>query len=377
MMTSSLNQRFHFPVLLLGIACWLFTGIAGCSAQTGKLDDYRKFEAIRNDLSPEVAQMLMSEFAISAESLIRSRIPQIVESQSDGEVIRSVQLFGDGLLEGVRLSGWRLQPVGAAFDSLVFIEQVERFIGTRKAKVALGPALSSIETLVGDLDDLLRLSVNEFLAEEGVYPETTKAWVEANPIQEIDLVRPSPIPEVAEDATRQITSAMTAVSDVDFTLNSMYNRLNTALAAIPQDVRHQVERAVRSIMRESLVVNALVGFSRLGDGMKETAVAISGVDERLGQMQQAIFEEVDRQRLETVKLLAEAVSLERQAVMVDVQAIIQTELSGGISSLGDRTDQAVDRAMFRLERLVLITMLIVILALASGLILRARSNRQP
>ena len=376
-MTSSLNQRFHFPVLLLGIACWLFTGIAGCSAQTGKLDDYRKFEAIRNDLSPEVAQMLMSEFAISAESLIRSRIPQIVESQSDGEVIRSVQLFGDGLLEGVRLSGWRLQPVGAAFDSLVFIEQVERFIGTRKAKVALGPALSSIETLVGDLDDLLRLSVNEFLAEEGVYPETTKAWVEANPIQEIDLVRPSPIPEVAEDATRQITSAMTAVSDVDFTLNSMYNRLNTALAAIPQDVRHQVERAVRSIMRESLVVNALVGFSRLGDGMKETAVAISGVDERLGQMQQAIFEEVDRQRLETVKLLAEAVSLERQAVMVDVQAIIQTELSGGISSLGDRTDQAVDRAMFRLERLVLITMLIVILALASGLILRARSNRQP
>lgn len=376
-MTSLLNQRFHFPVILLGIACWLSTGITGCSGQTAKLDDYRKFEAIRNDLSPEVAQMLMSEFAISAESLIQSRIPQIIESQSDGEVIRSVQLFGDGLLEGVRLSGWRLQPVGAAFDSLVFLEQVERFIQTRKAKVALGPALPSIETLVGDLDDLLRLSVDEFLAEEGVYPETTTAWVESNPIKQIDLFRPSPIPEVAEDATRQITSAMTAVADVDFTLNSMYNRLNTALAAIPQDIRHQVERSVRSVMRESLVVNALVGFSRLGDGMKETAVAISGVDERLGRMQQAIFEEVDRQRLETVELLAEVVSLERQAVMVDVQAIIQTELSGGISSLGDRTDQAVDRAMFRLERLVLITLVIVILAIASGLILRARSNPQP
>ncbi|MAC18646.1 MAG: hypothetical protein CMJ23_03015 [Phycisphaerae bacterium] len=350
--------------------------MAGCSGRTGQLDDYAKFEAIRNDLSPEVAQMLMSEFAISAESMIQSRIRRIVESQSDGEVIRSVQSFGDGLLEGIRHSGWRLQPVGAAFDSLVFLEQVEGFIRTRKAKVALGPALPAIETLVGDLDDLLRLSVDEFLAEEGVYPEMTQVWVEANPIKEIDLVRPSPIPEVAEEATRQITSAMIAVADVDFTLNSMYNRLNTALAAIPQDVRHQMERAIRSIMRESLVVNALVGFSRLGDGMKETALAISGVDERLGRMQQAILEEVDRQRLETVKLLAEAVALERQAVMADVQAVIQTELSGGISDLGDRTDQVVDRAMFRLERLVLITMVIVILAIASVLVLRARSSHQ-
>lgn len=375
-MTSSLNRRFHFPVFLLGICCWLFTGMAGCSGRTGQLDDYAKFEAIRNDLSPEVAQMLMSEFAISAESMIQSRIRRIVESQSDGEVIRSVQSFGDGLLEGIRHSGWRLQPVGAAFDSLVFLEQVEGFIRTRKAKVALGPALPAIETLVGDLDDLLRLSVDEFLAEEGVYPEMTQVWVEANPIKEIDLVRPSPIPEVAEEATRQITSAMIAVADVDFTLNSMYNRLNTALAAIPQDVRHQMERAIRSIMRESLVVNALVGFSRLGDGMKETALAISGVDERLGRMQQAILEEVDRQRLETVKLLAEAVALERQAVMADVQAVIQTELSGGISDLGDRTDQVVDRAMFRLERLVLITMVIVILAIASVLVLRARSSHQ-
>ena len=373
-MTPSLCRRFHLPALLVGLSFLVSVGTTGCSSKTGSLDDYRKFDEVRNDLTPEAAQMLMIEFATSAESLIQSRIPQIVESQSDAEVIRSVQSFGDGLLEGIRISAWRLQPVGAAFDSLVFVEQVKGFLGTREAKVALGAALSRVEELVVDLEGILRLSVDEFLNERGAYSEKTRVWVESNPIEGIDLVRPSPIPEVAETATRQITNAMAAVADVDFTLNSVYGRINTALAAMPQDFRHQLERAVRSFLRETLVVNALVGLARLGDGMKETAVAIAGVDERIGRVQVAIIDEVDRQRLETLDLVVEAIALERQAVMADVRAIIQTELSGTISEFGGGVDRAADQAMSRLERLAFVILVVLVLVVIALAIL-FRSNR--
>ena len=255
-MTPSLCRRFHLPALLVGLSFLVSIGTTGCSSKTGSLDDYRKFDEVRNDLTPETAQMLMIEFATSAESLIQSRIPQIVESQSDAEVIRSVQSFGDGLLEGIRISAWRLQPVGAAFDSLVFVEQVKGFLGTRQAKVALGGAFSRVEELVVDVEGILRLSVDEFLNDRGAYSEKTRVWVESNPIEGIDLVRPSPIPEVAETATRQITNAMAAVADVDFTLNSVYGRINTALAAMPQDFRHQLERAVLPGRRQRLVRGA-------------------------------------------------------------------------------------------------------------------------
>ena len=373
-MTPSLCRRFQLPALLVGVSLLVSIGTMGCSSQTGSLDDYRKFDEIRNDLTPETAQMLMMEFATSAESLIQSRIPQIVETQSDAEVIRAVQSFGDGLLEGIRISAWRLQPVGAAFDSFVFVKQVKGFLGTREARVALGAAFPRVEQLVVDLEGILRLSIDEFLNQRGAYSEKTKAWVESNPIKEIDLVRPSPIPEVAETASRQITNAMAAVADVDFTLNSVYGRINTALAAMPQDFRRQLERAVRSFLRETLVVNALVGLARLGDGMKETAVAIAGVDERIGRVQVAIIDEVDRQRLETLDLMVETIALERGAVMADVRAIIQTELSGTISDFGGAADRTVDRAMSRLERLV-IAILVVLIAAVVALAILFRSKR--
>ena len=362
------------PVGFLAVVCigaMVMAAVGGCSTRTGRLDDYARFESVKDDLSPEVAQLLMMEFGVSAESLIQTRLTEILERQTDAQVIESVQVFGDGLLAGIRRTAWRIQPIGGAFDSAIFLEQVRRFLGSDRAKQTLGPSIPDLEALLAGVDEIFRQSVNEILKEEDIYPETVAGWVDENPIEDADLFRASPIPQVAEDASARVKDALGAVADVDFTTRSLYNRLSAAMASIPQDVRIEVQRGIRALKRESLVVNALIGLARLGDGMKETAVAISDVDQRLGRMQDIILVEIDRQRLQTIEVIQgereiiletvaderqailEAVSLEREAVMTELRAMVLDETSGALAGVGEAAESAVDRAISGIRDTVL------------------------
>ena len=372
---------------LLAVVCIGATAVVvGCSTRTGKLEDYARFESVDPDLSPEVAQLLMMEFGVGAESLIQTRLPEILERQTDPMVIEAVQTFGDGLLAGIRRTAWRVQPIGGAFDSAVFLEQVRVFLAGDRAKETLGPAVPDLQRLVTGVDEIFRQSVNEILKDEDIYPDTVRVWVDENPIEGADLFRASPIPQVADDASARVNDALVAVADADFTARSIYNRLNAAIASIPQDVRTEVQRGLRALKRESLVVNALIGLARLGDGMKETAVAIIGVDRRLARMQDIILVEIDRQRLETIevvqgeraiiletvaaerKAILEAVSMEREAVMTELRAMVLDENSGALAEVGATANSAVDRVVSGIQNTVLLGLLglmaIVVLALA-------------
>lgn len=388
-------SRLRTPALrLLAIT---FIGVmavgGGCSTKTRKIDDYTRFEAVKPDLSPEVAQLLMMEFGVGAESLIQTRLPEILDQQTDAQVIESVQTFGDGLMAGIRRSAWRIQPIGGAFDSAVFLEQVRRFLASDRAGETLGPALPELEGLLVGIDAIFQRSVTEILKEEGTLPDMVSNWVDENPIEEADLFRASPMPQVAQDASAPVNDALVAVADADFTARSIFNRLNAAIASIPQDVRLEVQRGLRALKRESLVVNALIGLARLGDGMKETAVAISAVDQRLGRMQDIILVEIDRQRLQTIEVIQgereiiletieaerqailEAVSQEREAVMTDIRSLVLDETSGALAAVSESANAAVDRAVSGIQNTVMLALLglltIVVLAVAFS---RAKST---
>ena len=389
-MTPIPHRRTPVPHHLVAVLTVVMVVVGGCSTQTGKLDDYGRFEKVKPDLSPEVAQLLMMEFGVSAESLIQTRLPQIIERQADPGVAESVGAFGDGLLAGIRRTAWRVQPIGGAFDSAIFLEQVQRYLSSEGAKETLGPAVPDLEILVAGVVDIFRQSVNEILKEEDIYPETVTAWVDQNPIEKADLFRISPIPEVAEDASTRVNNALVAVADADFTARSLYNRLNAAIASIPQDVRTEIQRTILALKRESLVVNALIGMSRLGDGMKETAVAIAGVDKRLGRMQDLILVDVDRQRTDTIEaiqgerkivlealsaereLILQAISKERELVMADLRAMVFDDASGALAEVGETTRFAIDRSVVGIRNTVLLALLGF---LAIGIVLVLLSNR--
>lgn len=379
---------------VLSICLLASAAVVGCSTRTGALDDYSRYEVIRPELEPEVAHLLMSEFGITAEGLIQSRVPQIVEAQTDPVVIENVDIFGAGFMAGIRRSAWRLQPIGSAFDSAIFLEQVRRFLETEAAKTALGPATPAIKDLWAAVNEEFRRSMNEILREPDHYGPTVAESADALQITDLTLVRSSPMPAVADDATNSITDALTAVNNADFTLGAIYTRVNSIVASIPEDIRRQVDRSVRSLMRESLVVNALIGLSRLGEGMKETGAAAAAIDQRLGRMQDIILVEVDRQRRDTISALQgereslveaisaerqafiDGLSLERQAIMAEVRTLVLGEDSGVLAEVRRTTDTAVDRAISGIQNTIMLALIgiLVIVVLVVAFSTGRRSN---
>ncbi|MEC8320685.1 MAG: hypothetical protein VX012_04695, partial [Planctomycetota bacterium] len=234
----------------------------------------------------------------------------------------------------------RLQPIGAAYDTAILLEQTRLFLDSDTARRRLGSALPATRELLGEVEELFRRSTREILREGVEYSTAVEQWVEDNRITDIDLVRASPMPEVAEDTARRVSDALVAISDTDFAVNAFYNRVNAALASMPADVRQQIERAARAVLRESIVVNALVGFARLGDGMKETAAAITAVDRRIDRITTVVLEDIERQRRDTIseiraerEAILEAVAAERKALTTDLERVVSEQTSEAGSRL--------------------------------------------
>lgn len=337
-MTGATPARSFRSICWLGPLFGVLLGLGACSSQTGRLEDYSRYDSVRPDLDVEVAHMLMTEFGASAESLLQARLPALIEQQTDPVIATNLTAFGSSLMEGIRRSSWRLQPIGAAYDTAILLEQTRRFLESDTARRRLGSALPATRDLLVQVDDLFRLSAKEILRDGVEYSTAVEAWVDENPITDIDLVRVSPMPEVAEDTARRVSDALVAIADTDFAMNAFYNRINSALASMPTDVRQQIERAARAVLRESIVINALVGFARLGDGMKETAAAIAAVDRRIDRVTTVVLEDIERQRRDTIleiraerEAILEAVADERAALMADLERVVaeQTSEAGG------------------------------------------------
>ena len=90
-------------------------------------------------------------------------------------------------MEGIRRSSWRLQPIGAAYDTAILLEQTRRFLESDTARRRLGSALPATRDLLVQVDDLFRLSAKEILRDGVEYSTAVEAWVDENPITDIDL----------------------------------------------------------------------------------------------------------------------------------------------------------------------------------------------
>lgn len=379
--------------------------LGGCIATVGPADDYSQYLFVRDDLTPAAAQLLMQEYTQSACEVFDRGIGRIADAQADSVLAENILLFRESGLVAIRRAGWRLHPVGAAFDSAILVEQMEAFLETDLAKEAFGPARPGLVEVVAEVREL----ANEVMENVATEPERTdeeliSAWVRQHPLDDLELTRVSPLLGMS-DRVEGPTDPITTISRVQFSAAAAYARLNDALLALPADVRRQIEGVVRGIMREPILVNALVGFARLGDGMKEAAAAIAALDRRLDKQRDVILDDVDRQRAETIEVirserevvlaaiasertevlgaiaserqaLTDAVAAERQAIVTSVEAQVGRILDS-TDGLGERV---VDRAADRLDGLVLVASIAVgsglFLGLAAiGVLLRTRPVR--
>ncbi len=379
---------------LLAVLCIGTLLAVSCGPPERWAGDYSKYPLVDPKLDPQVAQVLMQEWSVASSEVFLLGMDRIEEKTGDPALAGNLTRFTLAFNEGVRRTGWRLEPVAAAYDSWLYLQQVDRFLHGEDARAAFGPLLSDVQSEVGKVQGLLDLVLEEMLLDvDAAYEDSIAEWIDEHPLEGLELARVAPMIEIAV-ATDQVRDAWQAVARAEFTSTAAYARLNEALLTIPEDLRRQIEAAIRGIMREPLVVNALVGLSRLGDGMKELAAAVDSLDRGVDGHRDAILEEIDRERIHTLEVLQSereivlsAIADERNAI-VEAIGVEREAISGALESqvalvLEDTRRiglDTVDRAAGRLRGVVLSASVVIAIGLVAGLIalgllLRARPPR--
>ena len=307
--------------------------------------------------------MLLQDFATAAGQAVDLAMLEVLEGTDDPEIVGNAMRFRSAAVSEIRRAALRINPIVAALDSWVLYEQLERFLRSGGGIEALGDRPDVIERMLGTIEFDLDIALERMLVDRELAKAQVDALVGRHEITSLTLPRPSAISPVARDDAR-LRTLMDSVATFEFVASAAYHRLGSALDDFPEDLRWEIDLAVRRMLDDERVDQALVSLDRLDldmravddaireipisldmkgdaivrsiqtltqDAMDEVAFVVDdGFDRMLVLVEKERIEaqkDIERQRLETIEVLRterelvlEAVSEEREALVSGVAA---------------------------------------------------------
>lgn len=390
------------PTIMVGFAIWL----VGCDTTRPNVDDYREYESVRDELSPELAQILLQEYATAVGQTIDLAMLEILDGTTDPTVIANAMRFRSAAVAEVRRAALRINPIVGALDSWVLYEQLDRFLRTAGGTAALGDRADVIDRMLERIEADLEITLDRMLVDRDLAKSQVDALVAAQEITSLTLARPSAIAPVARDDAR-LRTLMDSVATFEFLASAAYHRLGSALDDFPEDLRWQVDLSMRRLLDDEAIKEALTSLDRLDHEMKNVHESIGGLSKSLDAegdlivasiqmltqdaMDEVAFvvddgfdrmlvlveqerieaqKDIERQRLETIEVLRterelvlEAVSQEREALVRGVaverdntmdalRELVASEAETAIAAAQFTAVEIVDRAIGGLRLIV-------------------------
>ncbi|MDG2020739.1 MAG: hypothetical protein P8J59_02185 [Phycisphaerales bacterium] len=377
---------------------WI-TSISGCNMTKPTVKRFDAYPAIRDDLSPELAQLLLQDYSASATSVVDQAMEEILEVSDDPEMIDHALRFRAAAVSEIRRAALRVNPVAGALDSWVLLEQLRTFLFDGPGKTAFKGQMEIIDRMMARLDRDLDIAVERMLEDRELAEATVDSFADTHLISSLNLARPSVISPVANDDAR-LRTLMDSVASFDFLANAAYYRLGAAIDDLPQDLRWQSEIVIREVFADPRVAEAIKSLDELDGQMQNVGIAIEAIPtsldengegivksieflsqkatdevavtveegvERIGEIAEAerlgAQRDIERQRLETIEVLQaerevvlEAIAKERMALVEDLsrerdvtikmlQDMIASQTDTAIEGAGNRAETAIDRAI--------------------------------
>lgn len=368
---STESDRAEFGRVLFAIVVGFSIWTTGCDTTRPKVDDYRQYEAVRDELSPELAQILLQEYATAAGQAIDLAMLEILDGTDDPEIVSNAMRFRSAAVSEVRRSALRINPIVAALDSWVLYEQLDRYLREGGGIEALGDRPDVIERMLGTIDVDLEIVLDRMLSDRELAQSQVDALVDAHEITSLTLARPSAISPVAREDAR-LRTLMDTVATFEFVAGAAYHRLGSALDDFPEDLRWEIDLAVRRMLDDDAVGKAMISLDRLDLEMKAVHEAIEEISNSLDQegdlivgsienltqdaMDEVAFvvddgfdrmlvlveherieaqKDIERQRLETIEVIQS-----ERAIVLETLAQEREALVLGVSEERDKTMDA-------------------------------------
>lgn len=100
-------------VTLVLAVIWVLP-ISGCNMTKPTVKRFDAYPAIRDELSPELAQLLLQDYSASATSGVDQAMREIVDLSDDPEVIDHALRFRAAAVSEIRRAALRVDPIAGA-----------------------------------------------------------------------------------------------------------------------------------------------------------------------------------------------------------------------------------------------------------------------
>lgn len=390
--------RIITPILAV---VWMLPAL-GCSTMTPRVETYDAYPTIRDDLSPELAQLLLQDYSAAATSSVDLAMQEIVDGAVDPDdplVIDQALRFRAAAVSEIRRAALRVDPIAGALDSWVLLEQIRWFLLDGSGAEAFRGNREIVERMITSIGRDLDVALDRMLEDRELAKKVVDSFAGAHRVSSITLSRPSAISPIANDDDR-LRTLMDSVASFEFLANAAYYRLGSAIDDLPQDLRWQSEIVIRDVFADPRIADAIESLDELDGHMRDVATAIetipTSVDEngkrivdsieflskdatdeieatveegieRIGEIVEVerigAQRDIERQRLETIEVLQaervvilEAITEQRVALVQDlsrerdvtikmVQDMLTSQTETVVEMAGGRADAAIDRVI--------------------------------
>jgi hypothetical protein len=259
-------------------------------------------------------------------------------------------------------------PTVAFVDGWAYAIQLQDFLSGEQGRAALGACHVGASAAMGQIAARAREVADVLAPATAAKAEARiRDWAAKHPLRGLELPRPSIAPELAAGAAREDLGALAAVGVAIETLDDLTYRIAAYRETILKEARWAGELAAAQAGGSAAVERALANLDRFGASADRLGALVAQLPALLARERKAAFddlrgereavlEDVDRQRTETLRFLQG----ERAAILAETQSLGQAT----VDQATDRVERVVDHAFLRAAQLGLGLMLLVALAAA-------------
>ena len=305
-----------------------------CACQVGTIKRESKqplgIEFLADDLRPEVLGTHLNEFTVIFTGVVEQAADEIAAQATDPVAQSNALRWKIQAVPEAQLAGLRTYPVASLLDLWTFSVQMHLFFAVGEGRDLFGEqqdiAVQASLRLRRDMSKVARTAIDpdEFEPTEQMIVE----WAERNPLRDLRFARESIVPDFADSSRRSedVFGSMGTIEDV-----AVAGKASLAIlaASLPRQARWQAELILHEGLHNEEVDALLVTAADASELMREVPALVE----------------------DSVATLQETVRVERDATLVEVEALML---------------RIIDRALLMLAALMLAGLVLLALVLRFG-----------
>ncbi len=313
----------------------------------------RKDTALMRDAGIDVSiteyKLKLREFGYRFAGIVVLSADEIISKTSDNEIKKQALLWKIYAIPAMIRSLSMNDPLAAGIDSWILSVQMVQYFEDGYGKDFFGEyqdiAINASRLIVNDIENIARglKGIDDISKGQKI----TEDWTKNNPIKNNKFLRLSAIDSVASKIGSEDINLGSTAENIATSIDELKNQVTLYTNYLPKQIKWQIEYAAYEMFGDSTMGSMMQNFNTITQSTDRITKVVEETPLLIEELQQSSLDNINYQRLSTLKALTEeriavmeSIKLERIAILED----INRERNETLDRLDEITEKTFNRS---------------------------------